>query len=232
MSFTEGDEVNYNKPDYTKIPFTIEALGSGNITWQLGSSTVKYSKNRGSWETMDGETSIAVVEGDKIQFKGTNTSYNSKTISSTAWFNVKGNIMSLVNENSFTSEDSVGRQAFKNLFNNNTNLVSARYLKLPATTLSYECYSNMFYDCTSLTTAPELPAETLAYGCYNYMFSGCTSLSYIKAMFTTTPATDYTQSWVKNVAANGTFVKNTYAAWNVTSVHGIPVGWRIETASS
>ena len=28
------------------------------------------------------------------------------------------------------------------------------------------CYYNLFYGCTSLTTAPELPATTLASGCY------------------------------------------------------------------
>lgn len=28
------------------------------------------------------------------------------------------------------------------------------------------CYANMFYNCTSLTTAPELPATTLADYCY------------------------------------------------------------------
>ena len=33
---------------------------------------------------------------------------------------------------------------------------------LPATTLANSCYLNMFYKCTSLTTAPELPATTLA----------------------------------------------------------------------
>ena len=39
------------------------------------------------------------------------------------------------------------------------------------------CYSYMFYNCTSLTQAPELPATTLAYSCYYYMFNGCTSLT-------------------------------------------------------
>jgi hypothetical protein len=34
----------------------------------------------------------------------------------------------------------------------------------------------MFYDCTSLTIAPELPATTLADNCYQYMFYNCASL--------------------------------------------------------
>ena len=35
----------------------------------------------------------------------------------------------------------------------------------------------MFYDCTSLTDAPELKATKLANGCYDNMFNGCTKLS-------------------------------------------------------
>ena len=63
------------------------------------------------------------------------------------------------------------------------------------------------------------------------MFEGCTSLNYIKAMFTTTPSSSYTSNWVKNVAASGTFVKNSAATWNVTGIEGIPEGWTVETAS-
>ena len=102
---------------------------------------------------------------------------------------------------------------------------------LPATTLASNCYYNMFSGCTSLTTAPELPATTLATYCYDSMFYNCTSLNYIKAMFTTTPSTSYTQNWVQNVSATGTFVKNSSATWNVTGVHGIPSGWTVQTAS-
>ena len=101
--------------------------------------------------------------------------------------------------------------------------------ELPATTLVNGCYSYMFYGCSSLTTAPELPATTLVNGCYSYMFSGCARLNYIKALFTTAPSTTYTQNWVQNVAASGTFVKSTAAQWNVTGVNGVPSGWTVET---
>ena len=42
--------------------------------------------------------------------------------------------------------------------------------------VSAYCYSFLFYNCTSLTTAPSLPATTLADQCYYYMFTGCTNL--------------------------------------------------------
>jgi hypothetical protein len=43
------------------------------------------------------------------------------------------------------------------------------------------------------------------------MFSGCDNLNYVKAMFTTTPGSNYTSSWLYGVSANGTFVKNSAA---------------------
>ncbi len=118
---------------------------------------------------------------------------------------------------------------YTSMFNGCTGLTTAP--ELPATTLAAYCYVGMFQNCTSLTTAPELPATTLANSCYNYMFRGCSNLNYIKAMFTTTPASLYTNSWVDGVASSGTFVKNSAATWSVTGVHGIPSNWTVETAS-
>ena len=103
---------------------------------------------------------------------------------------------------------------------------------IAATTLAKYCFTSMFSGCTSLTTAPVLSAITLADYCYLSMFEGCSSLTYIKALFTTTPSTTYTQRWVFGVANSGTFVKNTSASWNVTGEDGIPSGWSVSTASS
>ena len=120
-------------------------------------------------------------------------------------------------------------QCYDNMFESCSHLTIAP--QLPATTLTDSCYNGMFTDCTSLTTAPVLPAVTLAESCYRYMFSGCTNLNYIKAMFTTTPSDTYTQSWVLNVAATGTFVKNSTALWgDKFNIDCIPEGWTVQTA--
>ena len=63
------------------------------------------------------------------------------------------------------------------------------------------------------------------------MFQNCSNLNYIKAMFTTTPTSTYTSSWVSGVSASGTFVKNSAAQWNVSGINGIPNGWTVQTAS-
>lgn len=125
---------------------------------------------------------------------------------------------------------TLANQCYQSMFNGCTALVNAP--KLPATTLVSGCYQQMFAQCTSLTSAPTLPATTLVDYCYQSMFSGCTQLNYIKAMFTTTPSMTYTRYWVENVAASGTFVKNSAAQWNVTGVNGVPTGWTVQTASA
>lgn len=113
------------------------------------------------------------------------------------------------------------------MFKGCTSLTEAP--ELPATTLVSGCYNCMFQNCTSLTMAPELPATTLATGCYDGMFNECSSLNYIKAMFTTSPGTTYTNNWVLGVAATGTFVKNSAATWTTTGTSSVPSGWTVET---
>lgn len=118
---------------------------------------------------------------------------------------------------------------YQNMFYQCDRLTTAP--ELPATTLARNCYWGMFASCIKLTTAPELPATTLTNSCYGYMFQGCTKLNYIKAMFTTTPSTNYTYNWVSGVASTGTFVKNSAATWTTTGVNGVPDGWTVETTT-
>ena len=204
VSYTEGRGLDYNKPydPYLHMPFTIEALGSGNITWALDTKTVQYSKNGSSWETMTKNTTISVVEGDEVQFKGNNSSYSyfdfdrfkyiGNSLVSTVDCNVYGNIMSLTDGDNFENADTVNGYAFYSLFfvsqSDNFRVVNAKNLKLPATTLATSCYEGMFSGCTSLTAAPELPVTTLAESCYSSMFSGCTSLTTAPVLPATTLA--------------------------------------------
>ena len=71
------------------------------------------------------------------------------------------------------------------MFYNCTSLTAAP--ELPATTLASGCYSSMFYGCTSLTSAPELPALIMTNECYQTMFYGC-SLTSAPALPATTLA--------------------------------------------
>ena len=186
--------------------FIIESLEDDNTISLKASNTnltktISISTDNGTtWidktSTISGVTLATLDTGDKILVKGSNISYGNSSyynyFASTKEFNVEGNIMSLIyGDNSIgqTTLDSNGYN-FKYLFRNCTKLKSAEHLSLPATTLANNCYEDMFYGCTNLTTAPELPATTLTSSCYNSMFQNCTGLTTTPELPATTLA-DY-----------------------------------------
>ena len=200
VSYIESiDRVDYNKTEEEKMletPFTIEALGSGELYWDLAGNQLEYSKNGGPW-TPTSYIYVQLVEGDEFAFKGVNTEYNFQVpINCTASFNVKGNIMSLVYGDDFKTASTLTVDSqFGGLFSGSETIVSAGGLRLPATTLTEYCYSYMFYDCINLTTAPALPATTLTDYCYDEMFFGCRNLTSAPALPATT-LTDYCYYWM------------------------------------
>ncbi len=196
-TYIDGIEVvqyypqDVKETDYSKEPLTFKILSYGTINWTTSDSsltkTIEYKLNDGEWTHITSNTepsasAIVVTRGNKIQFRGNNTQYCDGLYyntfgSSTAEFEVEGNIMSLIDSTDFKNNLTISSTcALANLFNGCVNLVSAKNLILPATTLAYSCYSGMFQGCTSLTTAPELPATTLQFACYSSMFKGCSNL--------------------------------------------------------
>ena len=273
ISFVQGtEEVKWTSRNSTSVMLTFETVSAGTLTITASDAsvakTISYSTDNGAtWTSLTTSTTAQQLGGtlgvgDKILVKGTNTAYgtslNYNSFGGTANIRVYGNIMSLIGGDNFANLTTLSTShAFYRLFYYATNLVDAKNLilpattltnscyremfrgctslttapALPATTLTSQCYDSMFQACTSLTTAPVLPATTLETACYSGMFYGCTSLNYIKAMFTTTPSTSYTNNWVFKVVNTGTFVKNVNATWNVSGYDGVPSGWTIETAS-
>ena len=99
-----------------------------------------------------------------------------------------GNIESLLDYEIVAAgqHPTMENNCYSNMFYSCTSLTTAP--SLPATTLTDYCYSNMFYNCTNLTTAPSLPATTLAGNCYSSMFRNCTSLTTAPSLPATTLA--------------------------------------------
>lgn len=233
---TQENEVHYNPwvRDFSQEYLTFVALEDG--TFQL-STAVSYSLDNGeTWTELAANTaSSTVTAGNNIMWKGTLTPYSTGigTFSATGNFDAQGNPMSLLYGDNFKGQtDLTGKNnAFYQLFKNNTKVVNAENLSLPATTLVDSCYNNMFYGCTSLTTAPELPATTLAKDCYRRMFSGCNLLNNVKCLATDISASFCTLQWLQNVAASGTFVKAASMTSWTTGVDGVPNGWTVESAS-
>ena len=177
-----GEDVVYQKGDidYSTRYFTINALSAGTISW--AAQNVEYSVNNGEWTTFN--TSLNVSAGDKVRMRSSgNTAYstssiNYKNITSTAEMEVEGNIMSLLYGDNFATATTLSaKYALGNLLRNNTKLVSAENLVLPALNVTQSGYDLLFANCTALLTSPKiLPATSLSQSCYSGMFEGCTSL--------------------------------------------------------
>ena len=186
------DEVHYNPWTWADEYLTFVAKESGTFTFTpQNSNVISYSIDDGITWTQG--NSINVGNGNKVMWKGTMTPISGDgigTFSSTAEFDVQGNVMSLLYGDNYKWQINLtGKNyAFYSLFSTNTKLVNAENLSLPATTLSNYCYRFMFYGCTSLVTIPELPATILADHCYNEMFYGCTSLITAPELLATTLA--------------------------------------------
>ena len=267
--------------DYSQDYFTLVALEDNcefsiifDKNLQDNVNSVSYSLDNGqTWTTIDTSTGnyngVTVVLGtvninQKILVKGDAVCYapsDCTKFAANKLYKVEGNIMSLLYGDQFKTQYILPTNTeccFYGIFYDSTNLISAKNLILPATTLTADCYNQMFQNCTNLMIAPELPATTLAPGCYAYMFydctnlviapelpaitlvdscyeemfDGCTSLNYIKCLAEDKTAQHCTYRWVRKVAATGTFVKASGVTWP-SGTSGIPEGWTVleETVS-
>ena len=186
--------------DYSEDYLTFVAIEDGTFSFNgngaISANTLEYSVDSGStWSTLqNGGTTPTVTSGNTILWKASGLTIDANngigTFSSTGNFEVEGNIMSLLYGDNFVNQtDLTGyNSAFNGLFGSCIKITSAENLILPATTLAKMCYASMFYNCTSLTTAPELPATTLAGRCYYNMFNGCISLTTAPVLSATTLA--------------------------------------------
>ena len=202
-----------------ETPLTTIAKGNGTISFNIWKSmgtdmitSVSYSTDGGeTWATTNNTNNksghlaitVNVNEGDRVMWKANaqQTGYFDEDdddygdnigsfFSSTCEFDVEGNVMSMINDATGLTYDGQLCCLFFN-YDGGTEclVVNASKLLLPATTLANNCYDNMFWGCTSLSTAPELPATTLKTECYKNMFWGCTSLSTAPSSIGTTATT-------------------------------------------
>ena len=185
--------ININiKHDYSQDYLTIVSLEDNNtIGWKAYSAemlkTISISTDNGqTWtdktSSTAGTTLATLNNGNKLLIKGNNSYYGSEStenyFTSTQNFDVEGNIMSLLYGYNFINQISLpsSDHTFIRLFWKCSKLISAKNLIMPATTLRWRCYNNMFYDCSQLIETPNLPATTLVEACYQDMFRKCTSL--------------------------------------------------------
>ena len=186
----------YTVPNYFYVE---DVSGSDNTLSIIKSSAsapdveVFCSTDKANWTSIGTTTegiTATVPANSKLYLKantnawGTSSSNYNKIYCSNN-YNVGGDIMSLLNSDNFENTILTVNYSFVHLFGSSKKLISASNLILPSNTIR-NCYYNMFFDCTSLTTAPALPATTVAYECYKEMFKFCTALTTAPALPATT----------------------------------------------
>ena len=167
--------------------------------------TLEYSTDTTNWTEWLGTSAISSgVSGNNnvLYMRGTGNTYITGSDASTEtdlekafWvlngsnISCEGNIENLLDYAtvSLGNHPVMASYCYYYMFYNCTSLTVAP--ELSATTLTDYCYRSMFSGCSSLTTTPSLLATTLADRCYQYMFYNCTSLTTVSSLSATTLAT-------------------------------------------
>lgn len=189
MMIAYRDGMLASPPRYWGLCFTAEEPGVVVDMAKSGSPPVvalETSRDGVTWKTFDsegGSTPVLLPSiGDKVLFRA-GSGGNSAMASSTADYHnftvsgtcsASGNIMSLLDANDSENVTLSTENTFTKLFYNCGSLTSAP--DLPATTLTDSCYRQMFWNCYLLESAPSLPALGMAPSCYRQMFRNCTAL--------------------------------------------------------
>lgn len=191
----------------TDVVVSVEAEVANYLTFRSPSSftlktynttknwdgTLEYSTDKSTWSTWDGTTTLSANDG-KLYLRGTGNTIIAggeakRWVLSGSNIACEGNIENILDYATVANGEhpTMAKKCYESMFYNCTSLTTAP--ELPATTLARACYLGMFHDCTSLAATPELPAMTLAEWCYVDMFNGCINLTTACAL----PATTLTE---------------------------------------
>ena len=181
-----GGKAEYKAPPY--VTFTADEeqtfIMSAKNSYKIPG--LEYSVNNGTWKkvvtgeavTFGGNNNGTLRLRGKNNLEGTSKQYSAYSQISFGKTDVNvactGDIRTLLDYENYETV-ATGSARFSQLFENCTQLTSAP--DLPAKTLADGCYSYMFSGCSKLETGPkELPAITLANNCYSHMFYDCSKL--------------------------------------------------------
>lgn len=216
------------------VPLSFEALEDGlsiSFSEKIG-EIISYRINGGAWGTLLAEENTEEVnKGAVISFQYAK-SINGDGSLGNFFINKKCNVFGVCSSiiPKVLGEKYMGEMLFSSLFYNCDVIVDASKLELPATTLAFNCYSNMFRGCRSLVKAPVLPASTLTSYCYSSMFYNCINLRYIKMLATDISAGECLYRWTYGVPYTGIFIKHPEMNSLPSGYSGIPNGWAVYDA--
>jgi hypothetical protein len=196
--------------NFDEVEGTVKLNNPNNIP-------IQYSTNGSEFNEYITETEVPIGVGKKVYFKWSdvisNSSNSTALVNSTVKYKVYGEL-----------KKGNNKYAYNYMFFFNSNLIDASGLNLTSTSTAESCYQRMFTSCTSLTTAPEIFATTLKYNSFYYMFFNCTSLNYVKHHITEWNIFN-TTDWLHNVASSGTVECPANSTIPSNDDDGIPSGW-------
>ncbi len=181
VTLTPPPYITFSSPS----SFTLQQQDQTTSSAVIWNGTVEYSTDKSSWTVWNGKQISSV--NNVIYLRGTgNTnitgSSGKRFILLGTSIRCSGNIENLLDYTTVLNggHPSMAAQCFQSLFYQNTSLVSAP--QLPALSLAVRCYESMFSGCTSLVDPPTLPASVVVAGCYTGMFANCTSLAHLPSL--------------------------------------------------
>ena len=215
--------------EYDGLTFTAKQANSTVKYTKSSYTTAEYSTDGTNWNNANDVTITLANVGDKVYFRGeisgTQSSSNYANFTMTGIIAASGSIMSMYNKDA--EETTISTPwSFYRLFYNCTSLTTAP--DLTATTLSGgNMYNEMFYACTSLEKSGKIYTAPSKTATFKITFSGCNSLSYIE-YYGSSWNTSNASSWVNGVASQGDFY-NLGGASITSGTSGIPSGWTTHT---
>jgi len=162
-----------------------ESDQAGTLTITNGGGTLRYSTDATNWTDYDFTThpTISVQAGKKLYLKGAKSNPTSSpylNFTMDVDHSIGGNIMSIVNENTFETDTYMPTCALSHLFENDTYLIDASNMNTGVVkSLDRECMNSIFKSCTSLVTPPDLSGIVRANNdhIFSSSFEGCSSLT-------------------------------------------------------
>lgn len=153
------------------------------LNWRSGTvfytnrRLLEYSFNKVKWYSCAENLDVKLNKGKRIYFRGKispyTTTQSKKLFTYYHDFNVGGDISTI-----FAFEDihDLQNYALNGLFYNQTHLIDASDLLLPAKKVGEYTYQSMFYGCTYLQYPPKIMAEELGRSGFSRMFYNCRKL--------------------------------------------------------
>lgn len=148
------------KPELCFIANTAWSTIKLGQTWSPTAVTLETSADCKNWNTYTIWDTITLSNvWDRVYWRNTSTT--------DTWFSIDTS-----NYYNFIMSWSISATWNVNYLLNKNN----------TTTLSNYCFYKLFYECSSLITAPKLIATALKEGCYSYMFYECRNLKYAPSL--------------------------------------------------